>query len=710
MESVSRRAVLRGGVLGAGLLGASLWAGPLDAIVRAPAARADTLPEVTSQQVSAFATESAEGAVRRAVPHVADKPFSMLGFDAPPGAKIRVRTAAGPGGWGDWIDVPARQPDEEPDDDAPEADDRIDGATEPVWVSAADRLQIEVEGAACEDVGAHLIDSMGLDEAGGPGEDAVSAALDRMASAVGIGGAAATAHALSRPDMLFRRDWGANESWRSGSARYASNVRFGVVHHTVTGNGYSQAEAPGVVRGIYRYHTQSRGWSDIGYNFLIDRYGTIYEGRAGGIGRPVIGAHAGGFNSGSVGIALIGTFTSADVPQAARDALARLLAWKFELHGVDPRGTVTITSRGSTRYPSGTTVTKPTIIGHRDVSSTACPGNTAYRHIEGLRNSVEANLGDIADPLARVGGSDGIATAVLLSQLAFPDNASAERAVIATESVFADAAAGGPLAGDGGPILLTPGDALDGRVAEELARVLPDGKTVYLLGGEAALSARVERDLASRWEVVRLAGAERVETAALAAREVVEREGRRAALVARAGPDDAWADGLAAGAYGARHGCPVLLTDSNRLSPAAAQAIRDLGIERCTVVGGPTAVSDAVLGELPEATRVAGSDRAGTAVAVAEQLWGATSAGDRGGGVLLAGGYEANAWKDALTAAPVAAVRDLPVVLSAVGQLPRATEGYLEGLGDGADASYVVGGTAAISDPVSRQAAALLSS
>lgn len=711
MQPVSRRAVLRGGVLGAGVLGASMWVGPLDAIVRAPAVHAADLPEVRSEHVPALTTDRVEAGVSRSRPLAPGRPFSMVGFDAPRSARIRLRTRVGDEPWSDWVKAPPRQTDEEPDDDAPEADDRIDGATEPVWVSAADSLQIEVEGAACEDVGAHLIDSMGLGEvaaAGGGLAAASGAAASRIAHALGWGDGAATAHAAGRPDIVSRSSWGANESWRSGSPRYANSARYAVVHHTVTGNGYSQGEAPGVVRGIYRYHTQSRGWADIGYNFLIDRYGRVYEGRAGGVDRPVIGAHAGGFNTGSIGIALLGTFSSAEVPQPARDALARLLAWKFELHGIDPRGTVSITSRGSTRYSSGTTVTKPTIIGHRDVSRTACPGDAAHRHISSLRGNVEATIGQLPEPLARVGGRDGIETAVLLSGLAFPDDGSATRAVVATDGVFADAAAAGPLAGDGGPILLTRGDRLDDRVADELARVLPAGRRVYVLGGEAALAPAVEQALAERWDVVRLAGADRVETAALAAREVVEREGRRVALVARAGPNDAWADGLAAGAYGARHGCPVLLTASDRLSPGAAAAIRDLGIERTTVVGGSTAISDRVLGELPNPSRTSGSDRAGTAVAVAEGLWGVSSATERGGGALVAGGYAANAWKDALTAAPLAAVRDVPVVLTDARALPEATERYLGQLAGAAEASLVVGGPAAVSDVVARRARALL--
>ncbi|QBI19237.1 hypothetical protein ER308_06570 [Egibacter rhizosphaerae] len=705
MQRVARRTVLRSGALGLGVLGASFYAGPLEAIVRAPAARAGELPEVTSRTFQGFVTETVEGSVHRSRPASAQGPFSMVGFDGPPEARIRIRHAEGDGEWSDWREVPQRQADEQPDPDSEEADPGVDGSTEPVWVRSADRLQVEVENARPEDLDAHLIDSMGLAEAA-----SAAAADSRMAAALGLTGAA-TAHASTAPpSVISRAQWGADESWRSGSPRAASSLRFGVVHHTVTGNGYSQGEAAGVVRGIYRYHAISRGWNDIGYNFLVDRFGRIYEGRAGGIERPIVGAHAGGFNTGSVGIAVIGTFTSGDVPEVAQEAVASILAWKFRMHGIDPRATVTLTSGGSTRYSSGTQVTKPTIIGHRDVSATSCPGDGSYRHIESLRRRVAATELDLVEPLARIGGVDGIETAILLSQLAFEGDRSAERAVIATEAVFADAAAGGPLAGRGGPIMLTWSDRLDERVRDELERVLPAGKEVYLLGSEAALGTGVERALSDRWNVKRLAGKNREETAALAAKEVVAREGRDVALIARAGPDDAWADGLAGSAYGARHGCPVLLTDSDELSPEVREALEELGISRTIVLGGPSAVSDAVMNDLPSPTRVAGQDRAGTARAVAEELWGLQHAGDRGGGVLVAGGYAPNAWKDALTSASVAAARDLPVVLSRPDRLPAATETYLGAIGGGAGESFVIGGTGALQDEVASRSAALLGS
>ena len=103
--------------------------------------------------------------------------------------------------------------------------------------------------------------------------------------------------------------------------RYADAVRFAVVHHTAGSNSYTRAQSASIVRGIQRYHVLANGWDDIGYNFLVDKYGQVFEGRFGGVDRNVVGAHAQGFNQGSVGVALIGNYDSASITPAARAAL-----------------------------------------------------------------------------------------------------------------------------------------------------------------------------------------------------------------------------------------------------------------------------------------------------------------------------------------------------------------------------------------------------
>jgi hypothetical protein len=195
------------------------------------------------------------------------------------------------------------------------------------------------------------------------------------------------------PAIVPRSVWGANESIRRAPPAYASEVKFAVVHHTAGRNDYTRAQAAAIVRGIQLFHVQSNGWNDIGYNFLVDRFGTIYEGRYGGVDRNVVGAHALGFNTGSVGIALLGTYGNTTPSAAAQDAIARLIAWRLDLAHVDPASTLTFISGGSEKYAPDAPVTLRAVSGHRDTGSTECPGNALY-----------ARLGAIASSARTIGG------------------------------------------------------------------------------------------------------------------------------------------------------------------------------------------------------------------------------------------------------------------------------------------------------------------
>ena len=165
------------------------------------------------------------------------------------------------------------------------------------------------------------------------------------------------------------------------------------VHHTASGNLYSRADAPALVRGIYAYHTQSLHWNDIAYNFLVDRFGTIYEGRYGGVTRGVVGAHVYGFNTGSTGISVMGTFIDEAPPAEAVTALERLLAWKLGVHGLDPAGTARLTCGAAEKYATGATVTFPVIAGHRQANYTECPGSALYALLPAIRTDVAKRVG-----------------------------------------------------------------------------------------------------------------------------------------------------------------------------------------------------------------------------------------------------------------------------------------------------------------------------
>ncbi|MEU8030019.1 peptidoglycan recognition protein [Streptomyces sp. NPDC049099] len=194
-------------------------------------------------------------------------------------------------------------------------------------------------------------------------------------------------HIGPRPRIVTRRGWGADESLRQRGFSYAKKVKAAFVHHTASGNTYSCTQAPSVIRSIYRYHVTSMGWRDMGYNFLVDKCGTIYEGRAGGAAKAVLGAHTAGFNSDTMGIGVIGTYGSAKPPKATVTAVARLTAWKLGLYGVNPRGKTYLTSAGGNLYPEGKKVRLNVISGHRDGYATECPGKRLYAKLGKARSN-----------------------------------------------------------------------------------------------------------------------------------------------------------------------------------------------------------------------------------------------------------------------------------------------------------------------------------
>jgi hypothetical protein len=192
-----------------------------------------------------------------------------------------------------------------------------------------------------------------------------------------------------QPRILARGAWAAGTSRPSTAPGYGA-IELAFVHHTETANTYSAADVPAMIRSIFHYHRDVRGWHDIGYNFLVDRFGRIFEGRAGGIDEPVVGAQAGGYNLVSTGVALLGSFGSHSPGTKTLDALARLLAWKLALHGIAPVGQTTVqvnpAGAGYSRYPANAQVRLKRISGHRDADSTVCPGQDLYGRLPRLRS------------------------------------------------------------------------------------------------------------------------------------------------------------------------------------------------------------------------------------------------------------------------------------------------------------------------------------
>jgi N-acetylmuramoyl-L-alanine amidase-like protein/VCBS repeat protein len=187
-----------------------------------------------------------------------------------------------------------------------------------------------------------------------------------------------------KPEIYSRAQWGADESIRDAGSLHYFEVHAGFVHHTVNANDYSRDEVPGIIRSIYAYHTKSRGWSDIGYNYLVDRFGRIWEGRFGGIDRPVVGAHTLDYNDYAFAMSAIGNYETKQPTGAMVEAYGALFAWKLSLHGVDASSPSQVV--GARSFPA--------INGHRDAASTACPGRYLYARLGDIRRlAAEAQRG-----------------------------------------------------------------------------------------------------------------------------------------------------------------------------------------------------------------------------------------------------------------------------------------------------------------------------
>ncbi|MDO0933663.1 peptidoglycan recognition protein [Streptomyces sp. DG2A-72] len=337
--------------------------------------------------------------------------FSLVGVvwdnpDTELHGRVQVRTRdAATGTWSGWQDVETHNHEHAPDPGTDEeASGRVHGATAPLWVGDSDGVEVRASaepqatggdgadrpaGALPPGMRLELVDPGG--ESGGVREadrhtaplhadtpDSANAGqlTDQQRAGPYIG---------PRPRIVTRRGWGANEKLREKKVGYTKKVKVAFVHHTGTGNKHWCKQAPSVIRGIYRYHVKSMGWRDVGYNFFVDRCGNIYEGRAGGVAKPVLGAHTLGFNTNSMGIAVLGTFESKKPSGAAVKAISRLTAWKLGLYGVNPRGKTYLKSGGGNLYRKGKKVRLNVISGHLDSFDTACPGRQLYRKLGSAR-------------------------------------------------------------------------------------------------------------------------------------------------------------------------------------------------------------------------------------------------------------------------------------------------------------------------------------
>ncbi|WP_426592775.1 DUF4214 domain-containing protein [Cellulomonas sp. McL0617] len=333
--------------------------------------------------------------------------YQTVGITWAPGADAAVdnldpsvRWRDDSGAWSAWQPMDAE--DSTPDAGTPDAGRAASrGGTDPLWFGDAAALQLsfatDPASSASADLNLVLVGSPDTTAADGTAQTAgtsgaivqpavFSTSVVRAAASTDSESPAAVVMAGPAPTMITRAQWGAAAPVCEPDV--ASQLVGAAVHHTAGSNDYSTvAEAEQQIRNDQRYHIDGRGWCDIGYNFIVDKWGNLYEGRAHSLDSPVIGVHAGGFNTGTVGVAMLGTYDAVP-PAATINTVAQIIGWRLAAYDVDPRGTMQYaTGVGENSRFQNQTVTLPRVFGHRDVAFTACPGNGGYAALPQIRVS-----------------------------------------------------------------------------------------------------------------------------------------------------------------------------------------------------------------------------------------------------------------------------------------------------------------------------------
>lgn len=327
-----------------------------------------------------------------AIPATETEAFGLVGITAAapfePATRIVLRVKQD-GQWLPWVEVPVS--DHLPDPDTEEGQ-RARYATEPIVTDGATGVQVRVDtpsGRVPAGTELTMIDNPERPE---------DATLEAATSA-------STAPAsVRRPTIITRAQWGADESLRRGTTTYSDTLKVAFVHHVVSTNDYTPGQAAQQMRNVYSWFTEGIKVNDFGYNFMVDRFGRLYEGRAGGMDRNVVGAHTSGFNSETFAVSFLGNADSLDPDQPAKeailDSISDLIAWKFELNDVNPLGSAVLTSAGpgpgqgtTSLYWPGEKLSAKTISGHGDVGATACPGVFLRPTLQHIRLAVSARQG-----------------------------------------------------------------------------------------------------------------------------------------------------------------------------------------------------------------------------------------------------------------------------------------------------------------------------
>jgi hypothetical protein len=416
-RSLTRRQVLKAGALVAVATGLR----PAPAL----AGRSDAVFELDLDGVLDGRAAAAGAGGWRTTPVLrAPRRFDLVGLRWARGSHAEAQLRARPRGgrWTRWVSL-------HPTGDHGPDRGHVPAGTDPAFVGAADEFQLRLRGGPRE-LRARFVRAL---------------PTARLATRLGRRRRRAQRAQAGAPPIISRTAWG-GDTVPPREPPLFGEVQLAFVHHTVTANDYGPEDSAAIVLGIARFHRNSNGWNDIGYNFLVDKYGQVFEGRAGGIDQPIVGAQAQGYNSVSTGVACLGDFTAVAQSPEGMAALARLIGWKLTLHGVPTEGAITVTSAGgdTNRYPAGAPVTFDRISGHRDGNNTACPGNVLYTQLEQLRSAAAQFAGPAAGLTVYAAREiRGIKPVDVSGSLRFTDGSAAPGARIDVEYLRTDAGATG---------------------------------------------------------------------------------------------------------------------------------------------------------------------------------------------------------------------------------------------------------------------------